>query len=77
MRHMLLLSLGLLSEFFFSLYLRQIDFVQAYPQASIETDMFMKLPQSIETRHGSNKDQVMFGTTIWLSTYTALVSSLH
>ena len=38
---------------FFSLYLRQIDFVQAYPQAPIETDMFMELPQGIETRHGS------------------------
>lgn len=38
---------------FFSLYLHQIDYVQAYPQAPIETDMFMELPQGIETCHGN------------------------
>lgn len=39
--------------------LRQIDFVQAYPQAPIETDMYMELPQGIETRHGNSKDHVL------------------
>ena len=43
----------------FTLSLRQIDFVQAYPQASIETDMYMELPKGIETRHGSSKDHVL------------------
>jgi hypothetical protein len=43
----------------FSMYLRQIDFVQAYPQAPIETDMYMELPQGIETRHGNSKDHVL------------------
>jgi hypothetical protein len=42
-----------------SLYLRQIDFVQAYPQAPIETDMYMELPLGIETRHGNSKDHVL------------------
>jgi hypothetical protein len=43
----------------FTLSLRQIDFVQAYPQAPIETDMYMELPKGIETRHGSSKDHVL------------------
>jgi hypothetical protein len=42
-----------------SLALRQINFVQAYPQAPIETDMYMELPQGIETRHGNSKDHVL------------------
>ncbi|KAL7503607.1 hypothetical protein ACHAXN_001832 [Cyclotella atomus] len=41
------------------LFLRQIDFIQAYPQAPIETDMYMELPQGIETRHGNSKDHVL------------------
>jgi hypothetical protein len=51
----LFLVLGLL----FSLALRQVDFVQAYPQAPIEQDMFMELPAGIETRHGSSRDHVL------------------
>ena len=43
----------------FGWHLRQIDFVQAYPQAPIETDMYMELPQGIETRHGNSKDFVL------------------
>jgi hypothetical protein len=39
------------------LFLRQIDFIQAYPQAPIETDM--ELPLGIETRHGNSKDHVL------------------
>ncbi|KAL7478812.1 hypothetical protein ACHAW6_008182 [Cyclotella cf. meneghiniana] len=36
-----------------------VDFVQAYPQASIKTDMYMELPKGIETCHGSSKDHVL------------------
>ena len=43
----------------FELSLQQIDFVQAYPQAPIETDMYMELPKGIETRHGSSTDHVL------------------
>jgi hypothetical protein len=41
------------------LFLRQIDFIQAYPQAPIETDMYMELPLGIETHHGNSKDHVL------------------
>jgi hypothetical protein len=41
------------------LFLRQIDFIQAYPQAPIETGMHMELPLGIETRHGNSKDHVL------------------
>lgn len=41
------------------LFLRQIDFIQAYPQAPIETDMYMELPLGIETCHGNSKDHVL------------------
>ena len=36
-----------------------VDFIQAYPQAPIETDMFMELPQGIETVQGSSKSHVL------------------
>ena len=49
----------LIAALLFTLFLRQIDFVQAYPQAPIEQDMFMELPQGIETVHGSSKDHVL------------------
>jgi hypothetical protein len=32
----------------FSWSLRQVDFVMAYPQAPIETDIYMELPQGIQ-----------------------------
>ena len=38
---------------------RQIDFVQAYPQAPIEFDMYMELPKGIETRYGNGKTHVL------------------
>jgi len=41
------------------LSLHQIDFVQAYPQAPIETDMYMELPKGIETCHGFSKDHFL------------------
>eukprot|EP00956_Cyclotella_meneghiniana_P028259 scaffold65189_cov41-Cyclotella_meneghiniana.AAC.1 len=53
------IRLMLIAALLFTLFLRQIDFVQAYPQAPIEQDMFMELPQGIETVHGSSKNHVL------------------
>ena len=53
------IRLMLIVAILFSLALRQIDFVQAYPQAPIETDIFMELPQGIETVQGSSKSHVL------------------
>ena len=39
--------------------LRQIDFVMAYTQAPIETDLYMEIPYGIETTTGSTKDYVL------------------
>jgi len=39
--------------------LRQVDFVMAYPQAPIETDFYMELPQGIQTKTGNSKDHVL------------------
>jgi hypothetical protein len=38
--------------------LQQVDFVMAYPQAPIKMDIYMKLPQGIQTKHGNSKEQV-------------------
>jgi len=38
---------------------RQIDFVLAYPQADIEFDLYMRLPQGIETKYGNGKTHVL------------------
>jgi hypothetical protein len=37
----------------------QVDFVMAYPQAPIEMDIYMELPQGIQTAHGNSKDHVL------------------
>ncbi len=39
--------------------LRQVDFIMADPQAPIEMDIYMKLPQGIETAKGNSKDHVL------------------
>jgi hypothetical protein len=39
--------------------LRQVDFVMAYLQASIEMDMYMEIPQGIHLKNGNFKDQVL------------------
>ena len=39
--------------------LRQIDFVMAYTQAPIETDLFMEIPYGIETTKGNTHDYVL------------------
>ena len=43
----------------FNQAMRQIDFVMAFPQAPIEMDMYMELPQGIETKDGNSKDHVL------------------
>jgi hypothetical protein len=43
----------------FSLSLCQVDFVMAYPQAPIETDIYMELPQGIQVANGNSKDHVL------------------
>ena len=53
------IRLLLIGSIIFTLALRQIDFVLAYPQAPIEQDMFMELPHGIETRHGNSKEYVL------------------
>ncbi len=37
----------------------QVDFVMAYPRAPIEIDIYMELPQGIQTAHGNSKDHVL------------------
>ena len=53
------IRLMLIFALLFGWSLRQIDFVQAYPQAPIEQDMLIELPQGIKTSHGNSKDHVL------------------
>jgi hypothetical protein len=39
--------------------LRQCDFIMAYPQAPIECDMYMELPQGIQVAEGDSRDYVL------------------
>ncbi|KAL7481129.1 hypothetical protein ACHAW6_006810 [Cyclotella cf. meneghiniana] len=39
--------------------LRQIDFVMAYTQAPIETDLYMEIPHGIEITEGNTKDYLL------------------
>ncbi len=43
----------------FNWALRQVDFIMAYPQAPIEEDIYMELPQGIETATGNSKDHIL------------------
>ncbi len=43
----------------FCLALWQVDFAMAYPQALIETDIYMELPQVIKTATGNSNDHVL------------------
>ena len=38
---------------------RQCDFIMAYPQAPIECDMYMDLPQGIQVSEGDSRDSVL------------------
>jgi hypothetical protein len=39
--------------------LQQVDFIMAYPQAPIKMDIYMELPQGIQTKHGNSKEHVL------------------
>jgi hypothetical protein len=39
--------------------LQQVDFVMAYLQAPIKMDIYMELPQGIQTKHGNSKEHVL------------------
>jgi hypothetical protein len=39
--------------------LRQVDFVMAYPLSLIEMDIYMELPQGIQTKHGNSKEHIL------------------
>ncbi len=47
----LLIAIGII----FGWALRQVDFIMAYPQAPIECDMYMELPQGIKTSEKESK----------------------
>jgi hypothetical protein len=51
----LLIVFGIL----FDWALHQVDFLMAYPQVSIEMDMYMELPTGIHTKHRNSKDHVL------------------
>jgi len=51
----LLIIIGII----FGWALRQCDFIMAYPQAPIECDMYMKLPQGIQVSEGESSDYVL------------------
>jgi hypothetical protein len=55
------ISLKLLSVIgiIFSWALRQVDFIMAYPQALIECNMYMELPQGIQVSEGDSKNYVL------------------
>jgi hypothetical protein len=36
-----------------------VDFVLVYPQAPIEMDIYIELPQGIQTKHGNSKEHVL------------------
>ena len=39
--------------------IRQVDFVMAHAQAPIEYDMYLKIPDGVDTDQGSNKSHVL------------------
>ncbi len=46
----------------------QVDFVMAYPQAPVETDIYMELPQGIKTATENSKYQVLTQEHVWSET---------
>jgi hypothetical protein len=53
------IRLMIIFKIIFGWALRQVDFVMAYPQAPIEMDIYMELPQGILTAQGNSKDHVL------------------
>ncbi len=52
------IKLMIIFRIIFCWALQQVDFVMAYPQAPIEMDIYMELPQGIQTKHGNSKVHV-------------------
>ncbi len=50
----------IVSGIIFSWALWQVDFIMGYPQAPVESDIYMKLPQGIKTATGNSKDHVLY-----------------
>ncbi len=50
------MHLGMHPTFCWALHL---NFVMAYPQALIKMEIYMDLPQGIQTAHGNSKDHVL------------------
>jgi hypothetical protein len=53
------IRLMIIFEIIFCWALQQVYFVMAYPQAPIEMNIYMELPQGIQTKHGNSKDHVL------------------
>ncbi len=53
------IRLMIISGIIFCWALHQVDFVMAYPQTPIKMDIYMELPQGIQTKHGNSKDHVL------------------
>ena len=58
--------------------MHQIDFVKAYPQAPIKTDMYMELALGKETHHGNSKSVYSYSYPIlWPETGRKSMEWLH
>jgi hypothetical protein len=53
------IRLMIIFSIIFSWALCQVAFVMAYPQAQIKMDIYMELPQGIQTAHGNSKNHVL------------------
>ncbi len=53
------ISLMIIFGIIFCWALQQVDFVMAYLQAPIKMDIYMELPQGIQTKHGNSKEYVL------------------
>lgn len=53
------IRLVLILSIIFGWHTRQVDFVLAYPQAPVETELFMEIPQGVELKGATKKDYVL------------------
>jgi hypothetical protein len=53
------IRLMIVSGIIFYWVLWQVDFVMAYPQAPVETEIYIELPQGIKTANRDSKDHVL------------------
>jgi hypothetical protein len=55
----LVIRLMIIFGIIFCWALHQVDFVMAYPQAPIEMDIYMELPQGIQTAHRNSNFHIL------------------